>query len=412
MLWENVRENAMRRFFHLLVALVLLAAVMANPATVAAQSWPEVLERARGQTVYFNAWGGSSKANDYVAWVAEQVKARHGIELRHVKVTDIAETVARVLAEKTAGRVEGGSADLLWINGENFAAMKTNGLLHGPFTHHLPNMALVDTETKPTLVDFTVPVEAYEAPWAMAQLVFVRDTAVLPNPPVSIPALLDWARANPGRFTYPQPPNFLGTTFLKQALIAVVEDRAVLGRPVEAEAFSRVTAGLWSYLDALHPLLWRQGRVFPANGPDQRRLLNDGEIDISLAFSALEAASAIESGLLPDTARVYTLDGGTIGNANFVAIPFNARAKEAAMVVADFLLSPEAQARKLDPRHWGTYTVLDLNKLSAEQRALFDAVPRHPAAPDLGALAPALPEPHPSWMERIEKEWARRYAAG
>ncbi|MBP2312265.1 ABC transporter substrate-binding protein [Azospirillum soli] len=397
----------MRLVSRLLIALVLLAA---GPA--AAQSWAEISGKARGQTVYFNAWGGSTKANDYIAWVGEQVKARHGIELRHVKVTDIAETVARVLAEKTAGRMEGGSADLLWINGENFAAMKANGLLHGPFTQALPNMALVDTAGKPTTVDFTVPVDGYEAPWSMAQLVFVRDTAVLPDPPTSIPALLDWAKANPGRFTYPQPPNFLGTTFLKQALIALTDDPAALTKPVESAAFERVTARLWPYLDALHPLLWRQGRVFPANGPDQRRLLNDGEIDISLAFSALEAASAIESGLLPATARVYTLNNGTIGNANFVAIPFNARAKEAAMVVADFLLSPEAQARKLDPRHWGTGTVLDLDKLSADQRALFDAVPKHPAAPALDSLGPALPEPHPSWMERIEKEWARRYAAG
>lgn len=397
----------MRRLCRLLIAFVLLAA---GPA--AAQSWSEISERARGQTVYFNAWGGSTKTNDYIAWVAEQVKARQGIELRHVKVTDIAETVARVLAEKTAGRVEDGSADLLWINGENFAAMKANGLLHGPFTQDLPNMALVDTTGKPTTVDFTVPVDGYEAPWAMAQLVFVRDTAVLPNPPASIPALLDWAKANPGRFTYPQPPNFLGTTFLKQALIALTDDRAALAKPVEPAMFERVTARLWPYLDTLHPLLWRQGRVFPSNGPDQRRLLNDGEIDLSLAFSALEAASAIETGLLPPTARIYTLDGGTIGNANFIAIPFNARAKEAAMVVADFLLSPEAQARKLDPRHWGSYTVLDLNKLSADQRALFDAVPKHPAAPALDSLGPALPEPHPSWMERIEKEWARRYAAG
>jgi len=246
----------------------------------------------------------------------------------------------------------------------------------------------------------------------LAQLVSVRDTAVLPEPPKSVPALLEWARANPGRFTYPQPPNFLGTTFLKQALIALNDDRAALEKAVEPEAFDRMTAPLWRYLDALHPLLWRQGRVFPANGPDQRRLLNDGEIDISLAFSALEAASSIEAGLLPATARVYALDGGTIGNANFVAIPFNTKAKEAAMVVADFFLSPEAQARKLDPKHWGSYTVLDLNKLSAEQRAAFDTVPKHPAAPELGALGPALPEPHPSWMERIEKEWARRYAAG
>ncbi|MGQ9365137.1 ABC transporter substrate-binding protein [Azospirillum sp. ST 5-10] len=395
--------------------LVLVLALWAAPAAaqgVQAPSWEAVRERARGQTVYFNAWGGSAEANAYLQWVADAVRQRHGIDLRHVKVTDIAATVSRVLAERTAGRDEGGSVDLMWINGENFAAMKENGLLFGPFTAMLPHFALVDTATKPTTVDFTVPVDGLEAPWGMARFVLVHDTATLPDPPRSVRSLLGWATANPGRFTYPQPPNFLGTTFLKQVLIALTPDPALLRSPAVDPSFADATAPLWAYLDALHPVLWRGGRVFPASGPDQRRLLNDGEVDLSLAFTALEAASAIEAGLLPPTARVYALDGGTIGNASFVAIPYNANAKEGAMVVADFLLSPEAQARKADPRHWGSETVLDLAKLTPADRALFEAIPRHEAAPAPGALGPSLAEPHPSWMERIEREWQRRYAAG
>ena len=53
--------------------------------------------------------------------------------------------------------------------------------------------------------------------------------------------------------------------------------------------------------------------------------------------------------------------GGTIGNTHFVAIPYNSSAKEGAQVVANFLLSPEAQARKLDPTVWGDPTVLGLS---------------------------------------------------
>lgn len=394
------------------IVIWVLAALLLTAGSAAAQSWAETLTAARGQTVYFNAWGGSTKANAYIQWAAEQVKDRYGVELRHVKVTDIAETVSRILAEKTAGRGEGGSVDLMWINGENFAAMKGNGLLYGPFVDRLPAFALVDTVNKPTTVDFTVPVEGMEAPWGMARFVFVHDTAVLPKPPRGIPELLAWAQANPGRFTYPQPPHFLGTTFLKQALHALTPDKAALAAPATDADFARVTAPLWPWLDALHEASWRGGRAFPSSGPEQRQLLADGEVELSMAFSSLEAASAIEEGQLPPTARVYALDGGTIGNANFLAIPYNARAKEAALVVIDFLLSPEAQARKQDARHWGSDTVLDLDRLSPEQRALFDAVPRHPAAPAPGALGPTLPEPHPSWMERIEAEWQRRYSRG
>ena len=61
-------------------------------------------------------------------------------------------------AEQAAGRVDGGTVDLIWINGKNFKAMKDQGLLFGPFTQLLPNTALVDTVGLPTtLVDFTDP---------------------------------------------------------------------------------------------------------------------------------------------------------------------------------------------------------------------------------------------------------------
>ena len=395
-----------------LLLLLAVAAVLGS-AQARAETWDEVLAKARGQTVYWNAWGGSQQTNDYIRWAADRVKERFGVAVEHVKLTDTADAVARVVAEKAAGRVADGSVDLIWINGENFAAMKSQGLLFGPFAERLPNYALVDTKGKPTtVVDFTVPVDGMEAPWGMAQFVFYHDTATLPEPPRSIPAILAWSKAHPGRFTYPQPPNFLGSTFLKQALFELAGDTGRLAEPVVEAEFVAATAPLWAYLDELHPALWRSGKTFPSTGPEQRQLLDDGEIDLAVSFNPLEASSGIAAGLLPETTRVYVLEKGTIGNTNFVAIPFNAAHKEGAMVLADFLLSPEAQARKQDPRHLGGYTVLDLDRLTAEQRAFFAAIPRDPASPDPEELGVPLPEPHPSWMERIEAEWQKRYAKG
>ena len=206
------------RFIPLLLALACFAgqAALADPAPT---SWSQALAQAKGETVYFNAWGGDPKINAFIAWAAGRLQADYGVTLRQVKLSDTGEAVARVLAEKTAGRSDGGSVDLIWINGANFAAMKRQGLLFGPFTQMLPNYRLVDVAGKPTTaVDFTVPVEGLEAPWGMAQIVFIYDTARVSDPPRSMAALLAWAEAHPGRFTYPAPPDFTGTTFLKQAL--------------------------------------------------------------------------------------------------------------------------------------------------------------------------------------------------
>lgn len=401
------------RYDRLLAAAALLLLWLA-PASAAPdpRDWPAVLREARGQTVYWNAWAGEPRINGYIAWAGREAEARFGVHVVHVKLSDTAEAVSRVLAEKTAGRDEGGSVDLMWINGENFASMKRHGLLFGPWAEALPNFVLTAAAENPAIrQDFTVPVEGYEAPWGKAQLVLFHDASRAPRPPRSMQALIDWARDHPGRFAYPMPPDFLGSTFLKQALIVLAPDAAGLARPVEPERFAAASAPLWAFLDALHPLLWRAGRAFPQNGPALRQLMDDGEIDLAPSFSASEIAAAVLAGELSDSVRSYTFDGGSIGNVNFLAIPYNAAHKAGAMLLADFLLSPEAQARKLDPQVWGGETVLAVDRLPAADRARFDAVALGPAGLRPQDRAALLPEPHPSWMEALERGWARRYAA-
>ena len=388
-----------------------LAGLALAPLAAAAQGtdWPRTVAAARGQTVYFNAWGGSERINTYLQWAAAEVQAAYGIQLQHVKLADTVEMVRRVRAEKAAGRSDG-SADLVWINGENFLTLKREGLLFGPFAEQLPNYRLVDTVGKPTTrVDFSEPVDGLEAPWGMAQLTFFADAARLPQPPQTVAELTEWARRNPGRFTYPRPPQFHGTTFVKQVWLEAVPDRALLARPFSEATFAELTAPLWRALDALHPHLWRAGKQFPASTAVMRQMLADGELVISLTFNPNEAANHVAGKALPSTVQSWQFRAGTVGNTHFLAIPFNARAKAAAQVVADFLLSPAAQARKADIRHWGDPTVLALDKLSPAQRAAFADSAQAPGA--VRQPAPAWPEPHGSWVDPLEREWLKRYGA-
>jgi putative thiamine transport system substrate-binding protein len=115
---------------------------------------------------------------------------------------------------------------------------------------------------------------------------------------------------------------------------------------------------------------------------------------------------------LPDTVRTSVLEKGTLGNASFVAIPYNANAADGAMVVADFLLSSEAQLRAQDPAILGYGTVLDMGKLPETDRAAFEALDLGIATLSPAELGAALPEPHPDWMTRIAADWQRRYGAG
>ncbi|WP_439527898.1 ABC transporter substrate-binding protein [Pannonibacter sp.] len=407
--------QVIRRRFLQGLATISLVAVLATGPTLAAEpaDWAGIKDAAKGQTVYFHAWGGEPRINAYIDWVAGELKQQYGVTLEHVKVDDTANVVARVLAEKTAGKTSGGAVDLVWINGENFAAMKREGLLQTEaWAERLPNWALVDVEGKPTVrKDFTVSTDGLESPWGMAKLVFMHDSARLAEPPASLQALADFAKANPGRFTYPQPPNFHGSTFLKQALTDLIDDPARLQQPVDPARFEADTAALFAWLDALHPNLWRGGKAFPQSVAALRQLLADGEIDIAFSFNPGDASAAIAAGELPDTVRSFVFAGGTIGNSHFVAIPFNANAPAAAKVLANFLLSPEAQARKEDPAIWGDPTVLNVAALADADKARFAAIDLGKAGLSPSALGPTLPEPHPSWMEALEAAWAKRYGA-
>ena len=160
-------------------------AFLPGGAQAKSAQWAETERTARGQTVYFKAWAGSERINAYLNWAAAELQRDFGVKLQHVKISDAADVVKRVRAEKQAGRKDTeGTVDLVWINGENFAVMKREALLSPAFAQSLPHFQWVDTVGKPTtLLDFSVPTEGLESPWGMAQLTFFADAQRIPKPP-------------------------------------------------------------------------------------------------------------------------------------------------------------------------------------------------------------------------------------
>ncbi len=404
-----------KKRFYGTALLVLKGLSLAFLVTSAdASDFTTIQNAAKGQTVYFNAWGGDAKINSYISWAGENLLAKHNVKLVHVKLTNTASAVSRILAEKVAERDTGGSVDLLWVNGENFAAMKRAGLLQEqPWVASLPNWQYTDSAALPGILsDFAEPTNGKESPWGRAQLVFSYDRKRLESPPKSAAELANYIAENPGRFTFPQPPDFIGMSFLKQILIEVSDGNSSLYQPVNDNSFAVVTAPLWDWLDIAKPNLWRSGKAYPTNYSVLRQLLGDGEIDIAIAFNPADASAAIARGELPDSVRTYIHNSGTLANVHFLTIPFNASAPAAAKLVANFMLSPIAQAKKSDAAVWGDPTVLSMPKLSTTQRKAFTDVPRGIATLGDADLGQTLAEPHPSWVPYLEAAWIKRYASG
>jgi len=67
-------------------------------------------------------YGGDDKVNAYVDDVVAPAARKLGVQIRRVPVTDTADALQRVIAQRRAGKTSGGAVDLIWINGEKFAS--------------------------------------------------------------------------------------------------------------------------------------------------------------------------------------------------------------------------------------------------------------------------------------------------
>ena len=414
------RYSSYAMAFGLCIGISASSASTINAADDNAQSpWQQLQNSGKNQDVYFHTWGGDPQINAYIQWAADAVEEKYNINLVHVKLSDTSEAVSRVLAEKSANNDKQGSVDLIWINGANFATMSVNSLLLKDWANHLPNFALTDPENNPAVtLDFGVPTKGMEAPWGQASLTFYYDSLALTKPPITLSELARWTPQNPGRFSYPKPPDFLGMSFLKYALVMLHEQNdvqtgsnisAALDQPVSDANKDLVLEPLWAFLDTLHPTLWRAGKQFPQSGAQMRRLVDDTELSLAFTFSAPEVPAAVQRYDLPPSIRSYAMGDGSLSNTHFVAIPFNASHPEAAQLVANFLLSPEAQAHKQNPSVWGDKTVLVPTMLNPEQQALFKTTKPHPSSLAFDAIKRTVSEPHPSWVDAIMQGWQTRY---
>lgn len=168
---------------------------------------------------------------------------------------------------------------------------------------------------------------------------------------------------------------------------------------------------LWNYLNEIEPYLWREGKTYPQSLAKLDQLFASGEVWMSMGYDPARAANLIEKGTYPKTARTFVLDGGTLSNTHYLAIPFNAPNPAGAMAAINYLLSPEAQMTKYDPMHWGEDMAIDSAKLSAEDRQKLTAIDRGPATLSADVLAShRLPEVPSSYVNIIEKSWTEHVA--
>jgi putative spermidine/putrescine transport system substrate-binding protein len=369
-------------------------------------SWEQITNSARGTTVRMAMWDGDPAINAFMrGFVRERMETEHGVDVEFVGGQGNS-LVDQLMVELDVGKTVG-DIDLMWINGETFYQLRQIDALFGPFTTLLPNNQYINWDDPFIAIDFQQPVEGYECPWGNVQLALIYHSGRVTDPPHGMEALSQWVRQHPGRFTIDN--GFTGMTFLKSLLYAIAGGPGAWDGEFDEAKYLRESAKLWDYLRKIQPFLWREGETFPEGVAQLHQLMMNGEVDFSMSNNDGEVDNKVLQGVLPDKSRAYVWESGTIRNSHYLGIPINAPNKAAAMVLANFLISPEAQLQKAKPEVWGDGSVLDIQKLPEEYQTRFSNIPGRTRVEPREALAErALMEPAPEIMIRLHSDF-RKY---
>ena len=400
----------MKKIIALLLAItmtLILCACGSKTSTddpLANMGWEEIVEQAKGTTVTFYGWGGDENRNNWLnTTAAKYLKDNYDITLKVVGM-DINDILSKLSADKEAGEDEG-SIDMIWINGENFYSAKENGLLYGPFTGKMPNMeAYIDLEDSETNNDFCKPIEGYEAPYGKAQLVMFNDSAVTKDTPANTDDLLAYCKANKGKVTYPAPPDFTGSAFVRNIIYDICGWEQFQDMAADKETVKEAIEPALEYLRSLNPYLWNQGKTFPDASTTLDSMFQDGEVVLDMSYEPFQVSKFITDGSIKDTCQTFLFDKGTIGNTNYMAIAYDSPNKAGALVAINAIISADLQKSQYGDLK--TLPVVSQDKLSDEEKAAFAKV-------DMGKgvltqdvlLSHRLPEMPADLVPIIEEIW-------
>ena len=342
--------------------------------------WNAVLEAAKGQTVSWYGYGGDEVRNSWIKnTLAPALKEKYDVTLELVGM-DINDILTQLSGEMQTGVAEG-TIDFIWINGENFFSTKENGYLWGPFTSYLPNFNdYIDAQSPEVLYDFGSATEGYECPYGKAQMQMWVDSAkvdegTLPKTPEEF---LAFCQAHPGQVTYPEPGDFTGTAFISCLIAGVVGQEEfeklsmMSAEDATEEAVREIVGPGLEYLRSLNPYLWKGGATFPADSATVGTMYADGELVMNVGYGAPEAlvaqgAPARDHAFVPvrhGHGGQFQLHGHRGERA---AQGGGARRHQRGRLARDAASTSSSEMAQM--------SVLDMSRLSEEQRTGFESVP-------------------------------------
>jgi putative spermidine/putrescine transport system substrate-binding protein len=373
-----------------------------------AGKWDDILKEARGQSMNWWMYAKDPAINKFASqWVAERVKKKYGINLKQVSIKDTVEGVNQIVNEKNAGKHTGGSVDLNWISKVNFRTLKQGEMLFVNWGTEVPNAKYIDFNDSTISHHGLIFVGNDVLPWSRFQYVFIYNSDKVKNVPKSWQGVFDWCMAHPGKFTYPAPPHFTGRGILFSLLYEISGGSKMWEGKFDKSLWEKWSPKMWKFLNDMKPCLWRRGETYPETIAVQDQLYGAGELDWSMTAYYARPGRNVDKGLFPKSTRTSVIDIGTVTGTGALSIPYNSSSKAAALVVANFLASPEAQYQKALPTVVGDGTILSIPKLTKEWQDKFKNMPKHPATVATDVLGAHQVPYGTDYINALEQDWRK-----
>ena len=215
-------------------------------------------------------------------------------------------------------------------------------------------------------------------PYRGSQVLLAYDTTKLDpaNVPETWPDLIAWIKANPGQFIYNRPnKGGSGGNFVRRAIFEANgkdPSKFTVDNYTDELAAETLTPA-FDILKDLAPSLF-DGGAYTSGNTQSIQLLSQSAVTMIPAWSD-QTLSAIQQGVLPETTGLVQLqDLGLPGGFTKLAVLSNGVNKDAALKLADFLLTEEIQSAVLT--ELGGYPGVSWDYVSADLREKFaDIIP-------------------------------------
>ena len=241
----------------------------------------------------------------------------------------------------------------------------------------------------------------FSLPYRGSQVLLAYDTTKLDpaDAPKTWADLIAWIKANPGQFIYNRPnKGGSGGNFVRRAIYEVNgKDPAKFTTTNFAELGEAALTPAWDVLKDIAPSLF-DGGAYTSGNTQSLQLLGQSAVTMIPAWSD-QALSAIKQGVLPETTGLVQLsDLALPGGFSRSSVLSNGVNKEAALKLADFMLTEEIQSAVLT--ELGGFPGVSWDYISADLREQFkDVIP---------TTIPSFPGGE--WEQAINDGWYRTVA--